>query len=129
MPMDPKRKNALQVMLNKRLGELLKEIKSLESSSDIPVPVKPRRRGARVDDSDDPEAFLEIRQDALAKVRLAIIRLNGDRYGICIQCGTDIAESRLEALTFAVRCKNCDDTEQARREKEVAGMRGEWGLR
>ncbi len=124
MPMDPQRKSALQVMLNKRLYELLEEIKLLESIVDTPVPVRPRRSGAQVDSVEITESLLEIRLGSLADIRLSILRLNNDNYGVCARCQEDITESRLGSLPFATLCKTCDDTEQARIEKEVAGEMG-----
>ena len=46
-----------------------------------------------------------------------INRLDEGRYGHCYECGDEIAEARLRALPFAVRCKDCEE------EREVAIQR------
>jgi len=36
-------------------------------------------------------------------------RLRTGRYGRCVHCAEKIAEPRLHALPFAIRCKNCEE--------------------
>src|SRR5688572_18744082 len=53
-------------------------------------------------------ALLQMKADTLNRIDTALRRLDEDSYGNCIQCGDDIAEARLRALPFAVRCKSCE---------------------
>ena len=62
-------------------------------------------------------ALIEMSAETLAKIDEALRRLAEGAYGRCFDCGEEIAEARLRALPFAVRCKDC---EQAR---ETAGRR------
>ena len=39
----------------------------------------------------------------------AMARLAAHQYGTCTVCGLEIAERRLRALPFAVRCTRCED--------------------
>jgi DnaK suppressor protein len=43
-------------------------------------------------------------QTTLADVERALVKLDEGSYGICDVCGEPIAEERLEALPWAVRC-------------------------
>ena len=59
-------------------------------------------------------ALLQMRAATLARIDEALLRLATGHYGACIDCGGDIAERRLKALPFAVRCHECE----GRRESE-----------
>jgi DnaK suppressor protein len=56
-------------------------------------------------------ALIQMKTETLGKIDEALARLEEGAYGNCFECGDEIAEPRLRALPFAVRCKDC---EQAR---------------
>jgi DnaK suppressor protein len=56
-------------------------------------------------------ALIQMKTETLGKIDEALARLEEGAYGNCFECGDEIAEARLRALPFAVRCKDC---EQAR---------------
>jgi RNA polymerase-binding transcription factor DksA len=49
-------------------------------------------------------------------IEATLLRLKGDAFGICIDCGDDIAFDRLQAYPTAKRCIAC----QEKREKSYA---------
>jgi RNA polymerase-binding transcription factor len=57
-------------------------------------------------------ALAQMRTATLQRIDDAIRRLRDGTYGICTDCGADIAQARLEALPFASLCRYC----QAERE-------------
>jgi DnaK suppressor protein len=60
-------------------------------------------------------AMLQMRAEALSKIDVALYRLDAGEYGSCVDCKGEIAERRLRALPFAVRCQGCEERrEQAR---------------
>jgi len=62
----------------------------------------------------------------LGRVREALARLDAGEYGYCAECGGEIAERRLRALPFAVRCTACEESheQQAARERRFASPQG-----
>ncbi len=74
-------------------------------------------------------ALVQMKSDTLNKINQALERLQQNVYGNCIECGGEIAEKRLRALPFAIRCKSCEDAREAieQHEREQARRRG-WGL-
>src|SRR5499426_3085671 len=54
-------------------------------------------------------ALIQMKSETLNKVNDALARLDHGDYGYCFECGEDIAEKRLRALPFAVRCKDCEE--------------------
>jgi DnaK suppressor protein len=63
-------------------------------------------------------------------VDAALRRLEEGTYGDCFECGEEIAEARLRALPFAVRCKDCEEARETaeRRERMQAQKRGSSAL-
>jgi DnaK suppressor protein len=61
-------------------------------------------------------ALLELKAETLRRIDGALGRLEINEYGNCFECEVEIAETRLSALPFAVRCTSCE----ARREQGQA---------
>ena len=75
-------------------------------------------------------ALIQMKAETLQKINEALARLEEGKYGYCYECGDDIAEQRLRALPFAVRCKDCEEArEQAeQRERMMTQRRGSSSL-
>lgn len=58
-------------------------------------------------------SLIQMKAENLAKIDSALARLEEGRYGNCSECGGEIAEQRLRALPFAVRCRVCEDEREA----------------
>jgi DnaK suppressor protein len=57
-------------------------------------------------------ALLQMKSETLKQMDDAVARLERGDYGTCGECGEDMAEKRLRALPFAVRCKNCEEARE-----------------
>lgn len=60
-------------------------------------------------------ALIQMKAEALGGVDAALRRLKEGRYGLCAECGAEIAHGRLQALPFAVRCTDCERAREATR--------------
>src|SRR5919108_3548069 len=81
---------------------------------------------AEADIQEDLEfALVQMKSETLNKVNDALTRLEQGDYGYCFDCGEEIAEKRLRALPFAVRCKECEETREnaEQRERQLAARR------
>jgi len=67
-------------------------------------------------------ALIQMKSETLNKVNDALARLEAGNYGNCFECGEEIAEKRLRALPFAVRCKECEEAREnaEQRERQLA---------
>jgi len=73
---------------------------------------------AEADVQEDIEvALIQMKAEALGRVRAALVRLEAGDYGNCVDCRGEIAERRLRAVPFAVRCTVCEEA----REQRIAG--------
>jgi DnaK suppressor protein len=80
-----------------------------------------------VDIQDEIEfALIQMKAETLKKIDAALRRLEEGAYGDCSECGGEIAQARLRALPFAVRCKSCEEAHETaeQRERVLAQRRG-----
>ena len=86
---------------------------------------------AEADIQEDLEfALVQMKSETLNKITDAMVRLEQGDYGYCYDCGEEIAEKRLRALPFAVRCKDCEEAREnaQNRERQIAARRGSSAL-
>ena len=86
---------------------------------------------AEADIQEDLEfALVQMKSETLNKVNDALSRLEQENYGNCFDCGEEIAEKRLRALPFAVRCKACEEARETaeQRERQLTARRGSSSL-
>jgi DnaK suppressor protein len=68
-------------------------------------------------------ALIQMKSETLNKINDALTRLEQDNYGNCFDCGEEIAEKRLRALPFAVRCKDCEEAREIAEQRERVATR------
>jgi DnaK suppressor protein len=75
-------------------------------------------------------ALIQMKAETLQRINEALHRLDEGKYGYCFECGEDIAEPRLRALPFAVRCKDCEEARElaAQRDRMTTHRRGSASL-
>ena len=86
---------------------------------------------AEADIQEDLEfALVQMKSETLNKINDALARLEAGNYGNCFDCGEEIAEKRLRALPFAVRCKDCEQAREnaEQRERQLQARRGSSSL-
>src|SRR5437762_4261078 len=82
---------------------------------------------AEADIQEDIEfALVQMKSETLNKITDAVARLEQGDYGYCFDCGEGIAEKRLRALPFAVRCKECEEAREVaeQRQRQLVARRG-----
>lgn len=66
-------------------------------------------------------ALIQVASDTLRRLDAALDRLARGRYGDCAECAEPIAERRLEALPFAIRCVDCETSREESHGRRPAG--------
>lgn len=64
-------------------------------------------------------ALLEATGRTMRNIEAALQRLRTASYGVCADCETAIAPARLEALPFAERCRDCQETRDLEEKLEI----------
>src|SRR6187455_1129104 len=134
-PSKTSRYNELRKMLENRRRELVTEvqgrIRDVRAEGNKERDVLDQGESSEVDIQEDIEfALIQMKSETLNKVDAALRRLEEGTYGDCFECGDEIAEARLRALPFAVRCKDCEEAREntERRERMQAQKRGSSAL-
>jgi DnaK suppressor protein len=135
-PPDASRYDELKQMLQDRQRELIVEVQGKirgvrADGAEKPHEVMDQGETSEVDIQEDIElALIQMKAETLNKINEALLRLDEGRYGLCFECGDEIAEARLRALPFAVRCKDCEEAREiaAQRERSLAQRRGSSSL-
>jgi DnaK suppressor protein len=135
-----------QVVTETPLGERYDELKRMlvERQREIMAEVQGKIRDVRAEGADkdhevlDPGetsevdiqediefALIQMKAETLNKINEALARLEEGTYGNCFECGDEIAQPRLRALPFAVRCKDCEEArEMAQQRERIQARRG-----
>ena len=93
--------------LTSRLSDLEKDIHRKESpvSDDF-------AEQATETENDEVLAALENETNAtIASIKKALKRMEEGTYGLCVVCGEEIPEARIEALPYTDKCFECADKE------------------
>ncbi len=131
--MNPDRYEELKRILEERRREMLSEVHEkmrdvrTEGSGALAHGVLDAAESSEADIQDDIEfALLQMKAETLNKIGEALSRLEEGSYGYCFECAEEIAEQRLRALPFAVRCKDCEEAREVaqRRERVLSQRRG-----
>ena len=113
----------LKQMLEDRRRELMTEvqgrIRDVRADGNKDRDVLDQGESSEVDIQEDIEfALIQMKSETLNKINDALMRLEQDNYGNCFECGEEIAEKRLRALPFAVRCKDCEEAREVAEQRE-----------
>jgi DnaK suppressor protein len=125
-----RRDRELKKMLQDRRRELMYEVQGRirDARTDITKEYQVLDPGesSEVDVQEDIEfALIQMKAETLNQIDVALRRLNERTYGICFECGKEIAERRLRALPFAVRCKDCEEARETAAQRErIMSRRG-----
>ena len=125
-----RRDRELKKMLQDRRRELLHEVQGRirDARTDITKErqVLDQGESSEVDVQEGIEfALIQMKAETLNQVDVALRRLNERTYGVCFECGDEIAERRLKALPFAVRCKDCEEAHETAEQRErIMSRRG-----
>ena len=125
------RYDELKAMLETRRRELVREvrvkIRDARADSILERDVLDQGESSEVEIQDAIGfALIQMKAETLDKIDAALQRLAEGTYGDCVECGAEIAASRLWALPVAVRCRDCEEARETveRRERVMAERRG-----
>jgi len=112
---DQERHVVLRQMLEERRGEIQGKLRSiLDTLPDEKSFVRDAEEQSVNDFVREVDfTLMQMKSDTLSKIDDAIRRLEAGSYGVCTECGADIAPARLAALPFAERCRDCQERQES----------------
>ncbi|KRA82732.1 TraR/DksA family transcriptional regulator [Altererythrobacter sp. Root672] len=98
---------AAKSRLEAQLAELQGRLERIET--DLAEPLNPDlpEQATEMQDDDSLGGQAELVARQIASTERALERIEDGSYGVCVQCGADIAEGRLEARPEAALCIEC----------------------
>jgi DnaK suppressor protein len=127
-----KRNTDLKQMLNDRRRKIQAEVHTRirGGRADRPNEVRDDVEVSDADIQGDLDmALLQMSAETLLRIDEALVRLDAGEYGSCFECAGEIAERRLRALPFAVRCVACvERREKHGRARQLAERRNGFSL-
>jgi RNA polymerase-binding protein DksA len=92
-------------------------IASSEDFKEIVEGMDPKDIADTASDDIDRKMIEALGSQELKRLRLidsALTRIEQGKYGICIKCGKQIPQGRLEAIPYALMCIDCKTAEERR---------------
>ena len=117
------RHQVLKTLLEERHREIQTKLRTLRETLPAEVAeVKDAEEQSVNDFVRDVElALIEMTSETLGQIDEAMRRLEEGNYGLCANCGAEIAEARLKAVPFANLCRACQEAQESlRAEQRVA---------
>ena len=105
--MTPERVEEFRARLVARREELTRRLTGIEADLDAEAP---RDFEDRATEREGDEVLEDLGSAGLSEIRMidaALQRVADGEFGICVNCGEDISEARLDAVPHAARCRNC----------------------
>jgi DnaK suppressor protein len=114
-------KNILEERRREIMGQVQDKIRDVrtEGANNPAVGVLDAVESSEADIQDDIEfALIQMKAETLHKIEQALRRLEEGTFGYCFECGEEIAERRLRALPFAVRCRDCEEARETAQQRD-----------
>lgn len=99
--------DVLAAKLRARLDELNKRTDAIEAELRAPLDADLTEKATQLEDEDLLEGIDDVLLAETRQTEAALARIDGGTYGICVECGDEIAEKRLEVMPTAAKCISC----------------------
>jgi len=107
-----------------QLHEKIRDVRTENVSGKVNTVLDPVESSEAGIQEDIEFALIQMKAETLNKIGEALGRLEDGAYGNCFECGEEIAQQRLRALPFAVRCRECEEArENAQRRERMMAQR------
>lgn len=89
------------------LIELRARLEKVEATLDEPADPDLADQAIELEDDEVLEGVGRAGQREMRQLEEALKRIETGIYGVCAQCGEEISEARLDAVPFALLCRDC----------------------
>ena len=90
-----------------RLNELNDRLESIEEDLDEPADPDAEERATEREGDEVLESLGNAGLMEIKMIQAALARVREGTFGVCVNCGEDISEERLETVPHAPRCRHC----------------------
>jgi RNA polymerase-binding transcription factor DksA len=93
--------------LQSRLADLTARLAGIESELDEPGSKDWEDLAVEREDDEVLESVGLSGQQEIRMIEAALARMSSGDYGVCMKCGADISEARLDVLPYTPFCSTC----------------------
>ena len=90
-----------------RIAELTAQMQKISDDLDQPLPAHLEDQAIDLEDDEVLEGIGRANSQEVRLLQDALKRIAKGTYGICGKCGDEISAARLDAVPYAVICRNC----------------------
>ncbi|MEM7302977.1 MAG: TraR/DksA family transcriptional regulator [Pseudomonadota bacterium] len=112
--------NHYRRVLEKRRSELNQRLQGIEHDLDAPRDQDTEERAVEMEGDEVLETMGINGLEELEAISAALTRLDTGTYGICVGCGEEISDARLQVLPATPLCRNCISQSQAETQPHMA---------
>jgi len=116
MPSDSN--DVLRQKLEFKKGELTARLERITANLRRGYETDSKERAKQLEDSEVVDALGNDARGEIAKISSALKRMESGEYGVCTECGSDIAQGRLDAHPYANGCIDCARLDEHRRARQ-----------
>ncbi len=99
----------LQKELESKQQELEQRLQRIKANLRRPLESDSKERATQLENQEVVDALGNEARVELLEITIALRRIMDGSYGICVDCGEEIARERLRACAHAQRCIDCAD--------------------
>ncbi len=99
--------DAMKTRLERRLRELDRETHDIDAELHQPGDPDFEERAVEIVGEEVLEGLGNVALNEMSQIKAALTRIEAGTYGICVACGNEISDARLDAVPYAARCINC----------------------
>jgi len=96
-----------QTQIETRIAELTEQMQKISDDLDQPLPADLEDQAIDLEDDEVLERLGRANQQELWLLNDALKRIVDGTYGICAKCGDNISQARLDAVPYAMICRDC----------------------
>ena len=99
--------DVMKRQLEKRLSVLSIEARAIDAELHEPGNPDFEERAVEIEGEEILEGLGKVALDEIGQIKSALIRIDLGTYGVCVICGEDISDARLDAVPYAAKCIKC----------------------
>jgi len=105
----------LRQRLEKKKAELSARLERITANVRRGYEADSKERAQQFENNEVVDALGNEARQEIAKISAALRRMDAGDYGLCVECGEEIATSRLDAYPYADECIDCAEFDEHRR--------------
>lgn len=111
--MDQKSQERLRHKLQQKRVDLTARLDRIQANLQRGLEADSAERGKQLEDSDVVDALGNDARLELGQIADTLRKMDDGEFGMCVACGSSIADARLEAYPYASRCMECARASEA----------------